>query len=385
MSIDKVNIKDFNIPVFGRTIVTNLLPPGKGYISYDNFIQSQKLSKNKFNKDDLDVIKIIKDSLKHHNKLPFSILPQEIEFIQNNDISKWCEYLVFRYKLRVYPKEKKVAEFPVYLLIEPVSACNLRCIMCFQADVTFTKKPYMGMMDFEFFKKVIDQAVEGGTKAITLASRGEPTMNRHLPKMLEYMKGKFLEIKINTNGTKLTEKLCHNILSCDVTELVWSIDAPRKELYEKIRVNGVFEQVINNIIMFNKIRSEFYPESNLTTTASGVMFHEEQDIQEYKNFFSKIADNVAAQQIENRWNTYANDPQPDITDPCQYLWERMYVWFDGKCNPCDVEYKSYLEVGNLKDNNIKDIWHGETYNNMRNDHIKKSRDKWNPCDRCGLY
>ena len=40
MSIDKVNIKDFNIPVFGRTIVTNLLPQGKGYVSYESFTQS---------------------------------------------------------------------------------------------------------------------------------------------------------------------------------------------------------------------------------------------------------------------------------------------------------------------------------------------------------
>jgi len=384
INIDDIKLKDFNIPVFGRTIVTNLLPPARGYITYENFINSYESSNSKFNKDDLEVIEIIKDSLKSNNRLPFDLLPQEIEFIENNDISRWCEYLVFRYKLKVYPKQKKVAEFPVYLLIEPVSACNLRCIMCFQADVTFTKNPYMGIMDFDFFKKIIDEAVAGGTKAITLASRGEPTMNRHLPKMLEYIKGKFLEVKINTNGTRLTEKLCHSILSCGVTELVWSIDAPRKELYEKIRVGGIFEKVINNILMFNNIKNTSYPNSTLITTASGVMFHEEQDIQEYKNFFGKLADNVAAQQIENRWNTYTNETQPDITDPCQYLWERMYVWFDGKCNPCDVDYKSYLEVGNVNEKTIKEIWHGKTYEKLRKDHLEKNRKKCNPCDRCGL-
>ena len=29
----------------------------------------------------------------------------------------------------------------LYLLIEPVSTCNLRCPFCFQTDKTFTKKP----------------------------------------------------------------------------------------------------------------------------------------------------------------------------------------------------------------------------------------------------
>ena len=39
----------------------------------------------------------------------------------------------------------------------------------------------------------------------------------------------------------MTEKLCHDILSSGVTELVWSIDAPEKALYEKIRLRGKFD------------------------------------------------------------------------------------------------------------------------------------------------
>ena len=62
----------------------------------------------------------------------------------------------------------------------------------------------------------------------------------------------------------------------------------------------------------------------------------------------------------------------------------MYVWFDGKCNPCDVDYKSYLEVGNVNEKTIKEIWHGKTYEKLRKDHLEKNRKKWNPCDRCGL-
>jgi radical SAM protein with 4Fe4S-binding SPASM domain len=239
-------------------------------------------------------------------------------------------------------------------------------------------------MSLELFKNVVDEAVEGGTKAITLASRGEPTMNKNLGKMLEYTKDKFFEVKLNTNGTKMTEKLCHEILSSGVTELVWSIDAPKKELYEKIRLKGKFDVVIKNIKMFNDIREKHYPDSILKTTAGGVMFHEEQDIQEFTNFFNNLADNVTAQTIENRWNTYENEVTPEIDSPCEYLWERMYVWFDGKCNPCDVDYKSALKVGDIGNNSIKEIWHGEIYQKLRDDHKKKERKKWSPCDRCGI-
>ena len=64
----------------------------------------------------------------------------------------------------------------------------------------------------------------------------------------------------------------------------------------------------------------------------------------------------------------------------------MYVWFDGKTNPCDVDYKSQLSMGKLdyKKNNIKKIWNSEFFNDLRKKHLNKERQSINPCDRCGL-
>ena len=377
-----MKIKNFNIPDFGRIFLGK--KKNNKLVTYELIKKSYADSKKDMSKEDKQVAEVILNSLKQAGSLPFDISPQEKHFLKNNKLEVWCDYLIFRYKLRVYPSLKKVAKFPVYMLVEPVSACNLRCVMCFQIDKTFTKKPYMGVMSLELFKKVIDEAHAGGTKAITMASRGEPLMNKNFAEMLEYTKGKFFEVKINTNGTRLTEELCHAILSSEVNELVFSIDAEHKELYEKIRVRGKFDNVINNIKMFNRIREQHYPNSNTMTTASGVFFHEEQSIDKYTEFFSTLVDNVAACNIENRWNTYANETHPNITSACEYLWQRMYVWFDGISNPCDVDYKSYLEVGNVNKNSIKEIWHGEKYELLRKNHISGDRGKWNPCDRCGL-
>ena len=72
------------------------------------------------------------------------------------------------------PKKINIG-YPPHLLIEPVSTCNLRCPFCFQTDKTFTRKPFMGVMEFDFFKKIVDEADQLGIGAVTLASRGEPT------------------------------------------------------------------------------------------------------------------------------------------------------------------------------------------------------------------
>ena len=54
------------------------------------------------------------------------------------------------------------------MIIEPVSACNIRCIMCFQVDESFSNnKDFMGNMDFNLFKKIIDDAESVGIQAVT--------------------------------------------------------------------------------------------------------------------------------------------------------------------------------------------------------------------------
>jgi radical SAM protein with 4Fe4S-binding SPASM domain len=71
--------------------------------------------------------------------------------------------------------------------------------------------------------------------------------------------------------------------------------------------------------------------------------------------------------------------------PCEFLWGEMYVWYDGKCNPCDVDYKSELEVGNINKNSIKEIWNGELYKNLRSSHLSGKRSECFPCDRCSNW
>ena len=80
--------------------------------------------------------------------------------------------------------------------MEPVSACNFRCPMCFQIDRSFTKTIY-GCNGLGFVQKVVDEANEIGTGAITLASRGEPTMHPKLGQMLNMFPRKKIFLKLN--------------------------------------------------------------------------------------------------------------------------------------------------------------------------------------------
>ena len=67
----------------------------------------------------------------------------------------------------------------------------------------------------------------------------------------------------------------------------------------------------------------------------------------------------------NPWENSYEKISNDIKEPCSDLWRRMFIWWDGKINPCDVDYKSLLSVGNIKENNISNLWLSKKYNEYR--------------------
>jgi len=330
----------------------------------------------------------ILNHLKKKRKIIFSLNKHEEIFItkhQNNFI-KIFKYLIFRYKYLKCCKDKINLGYPPLLLIEPVSACNLRCPFCFQTDKSFTRKPFMGVMNFDLFKKIIDEANELGIAAITLASRGEPTSHKKFTEMLEYigLQKNIFEIKINTNGTYLNEKICHAILKNNVTQIIISADHYIKKNYERLRLNSNFEQTVKNVDLLFNTRKKYYPNSIIEIRVSGIDSERNLDRDKFKEFWIKRSDHVTAGYAEKRWNTYENEIHPNINGPCVFLWERMYIWFDGKVNPCDSDYKSYLSYGNFKDGSIKEIWNNNIIQKLRNDHLKEKRKKIVPCERCGV-
>ena len=306
--------------------------------------------------------------LKKQKKLIFELNKHEELFVlkQKKNLSKVFKYLTHRYKFLLCGKNKINIGYPPYLLIEPVSTCNLRCPFCFQVDKSFTRKPYMGVMKLELFKKIIDEANELEIGAVTLASRGEPTMHKKFTDMLEYLNRKenIFEIKTNTNGSFLNEKICHSIFKNNITQVVISADHYLKKNYERLRLGSNFEKTVKNVDMLFNIRKNYYPDSITEIRISGIDNERNLDRKKFKEFWIRRCDHVTAGYPLERWNTYANKTHPNINDPCENLWDRMYIWFDGKVNPCDADYKSNLSYGNFNNESIKKIWNDKIIVNV---------------------
>jgi MoaA/NifB/PqqE/SkfB family radical SAM enzyme len=316
------------------------------------------------------------------DKEEFVISGHEILEYPTIPVDAKSRYLVYRYRYNKFPENKINDTYPPCLQIEPTSVCNFRCIMCYQIDPSFNKKAhgFMGTMTFEVFKNIIDQA-EGKIEAITFASRGEPLLNKKLPDMLKYTEGKFLGLKLNTNASLLNEKNTHMLLSSDIKNLVFSLDAADKESYEKIRVNGDFDQIKRNLEQFAEIREKHYGDKKIVCKISGVRINPSQSPDEISKVWGGFVDSVALVNYSPWEDTYNNEIN-ELTAPCTDLWRRMFVWWDGTVNPCDIDYKSTLSKWNINDTGLSDIWNSDIYIKLRQKHLQQQRKSLEPCARC---
>ena len=170
-------------------------------------------------------------------------------------------------------------------------------------------------------------------------------------------------------------------LVAEVKTLVFSADAADEKLYSELRVNGNLKKVLKNVETFQNIREKKYPNNSIITRVSGVKFNDKQNFDEMIKLWSGLVDQVAFVDY-NPWENSYEKPSNNIEEACSDLWRRMFIWWDGKINPCDVDYKSLLSVGNIKDNNISELWLSKKYNKYREEHLNSKRKNIKPCHSC---
>ena len=343
------------------------------------------LNKIFYDEEEIDIADKIISSLNKENSLNFPISNHEkFRLLKLKNINMIIKYIVFRCKFYLSSHKKKLFNAPPYVLMELVSACNLRCPMCFQSDKSFTKKPYMGVMKEDLAYKILDEADNLNVGAITFASRGEPMMHKKFSEIISYasLKKNIFEIKVNTNGTYLNEKNSKSIFENDISVVVISADHFEKKEYEKYRLGANFEEVVSNVKNFYEMRKK-YPDCSTEIRISGVDVSKKIDKDKFEKFWIKFSDSVSIGDPIERWDTY-NNSKKNIKSPCPKFWDRMYIWHDGKINPCDEDYKSFLSYGNVNQESIKKIWNGRQVNLYRKKHLNLDRMSLNPCDRCGV-
>ena len=305
------------------------------------------------------------------------------------------EYKEYRQEWENNPKDNVLNGFPIHLDIEATSACNFQCTMCPRTEM-IENKTYWKIENFNFttYCKIIDKGVPNGLKSIKFQYLGEPLVNKNLVKMIKYAKDKgVVDVMFNTNASLLTEKKAVEIIKSGVDKVFFSFDSPYKEQFNKIRVKGDYDEVLTNIKNFMRIKKELKSDTPITRVQMVLMKETKEEWEDFQKLFKGVVDTIAGvdyldhgqQKLQKEKGMVKLDGKKNNKRfCCPQLWQRMFVHPDGVVTPCCIDSNRDLKMGNINDNNLKDIWHNKKYQKIRKLHRDGRIDEIPTCKKCAL-
>ncbi len=280
-----------------------------------------------------------------------------------------------------------VSVFPRVVRIEPSSLCNLRCRHC----PTGTVEIQRGLMDCNTFSNVLTSIRENAdyVKVVVMYHGGEPLINKNFIDMIKELKKLGIPfIKTVSNGMLLTGDICNELCECGLNQIEFSIDGTNPEENNFIRRNADYETVINNIKTLLSVKKN--KKSALQVIISTTQFvREGQSIEDSQSLTPDIpeflkkefADELEAKSISfkvcyaMKWPKLPVDKDvfnemPVTRNPknyCDHISNTLTVRANGDVVPCCYDLTSEIVLGNINQNNLKDIWHSDLYKKMRED------------------
>jgi hypothetical protein len=146
-------------------------------------------------------------------------------------------------------RDLAVAALPSRLYIECTAACNISCEQaCCAPETGITRTRQAGMLDFELFRRVVDEAGPSLGR-IDFFNYGEAFLHKRAIEMCEYIKSRFPHIYLytSTNGLAFSEEQVRRLVRSGIDEVTFSIDGATAESYVKYRKRGDFDKAIRNM------------------------------------------------------------------------------------------------------------------------------------------
>ena len=326
---------------------------------------------------------------------------------------------------------------PQVVYIEVTNRCNLLCETC---PRTFFNREPLKTLTYEEFVLIAEQFPN--MRRASLHGIGEPLLNKELPQIINYLKGRGVEVIINSNGTLLTPTWQVALVESGLDEYRCSIDGARPETYARIRGANLLHKLVEGLggLVKTKVRLQAQtpyisiwcvatkenlaelPELVRLAARLGVsevylqrmtyfaqelqqqygmarrelaIFgpdhdYQEEMIAECEALSAKLglAFRAAGARIPRHSLEAARSADFAPWQACMRPWTTAYITANGNCLPCCIspfatyDYDSLI-LGNLFERPFDDIWRDHLYQQFRTKLLGPQPHQ--ACAGCGVY
>ncbi len=290
--------------------------------------------------------------------------------------------------------------YPVSISFEPTTSCNLRCPECPSGLRQFTRPT--GMLQKNFFRDTIDDIYKELLYLI-FYFQGEPYLNPDFLEMVKYASSKGIYTATSTNAHYLNDEAAKRTVQSGLDRLIISIDGTTQDVYQQYRIGGNIDKVLEGAKNIVKWKKELKSKTPFIFFQFLVVKPNEHQIEDIKRLAKEVGvDEVrfkTAQVYEyetdpnnlipsldkfsrykkNTDGTYA--AKNKLANRCWKLQHANVITWDGLVVPCCFDKDATHQLGNLKTQSFKQIWHNDNYKQFRNELIK-SRKNIDICANC---
>ena len=290
--------------------------------------------------------------------------------------------------------------YPVSISFEPTTSCNLRCPECPSGLRQFSRPT--GMLQNDFFKRTIDE-IHKDLLYLIFYFQGEPYLNPDFLEMVKYASDKKIYTATSTNAHYLTEEVAKRTVESGLDRLIISIDGTTQEVYQQYRVGGNLEKVLEGAKNIMKWKKELKSKTPFVFFQFLVVKPNEHQIEDIKRLAKEVGvDEVRFKTAQvYKYETDPNNLIPSIDKYSRYkkntdglytaknklanrCWKMQHanvITWDGLVVPCCFDKDATHQLGNLKTQSFKEIWHNANYKQFRNE-LMKGRKNIDICANC---
>lgn len=290
------------------------------------------------------------------------------------------ERMCLRIPIKDRIKLSQDADFPAEIHIEPTNHCNKKCYMCPMRERY--KRPIfpMGYMDFEIYKKIIDEAsaVHGENLTLNLHKDGEPLMHPRIGDMIKYAKDRGAFVHFATNGLLLRKKK-EELVESDLDLLTLST------------IDDSVLNIVKDFMDYKGNRSPFLQVKLFDSSGSdkkkrlGKLVDPTRTNMRYTTPYDPLskwkATGVDGYYVFAGWHKWTDAEEFTKKSPCTKILYSMAITWEGILNSCCLDYRRDMPLGNFPEVTIRQGWE-----RLQKVHQDQHKGIWiKPCLTCDFF